>query len=84
MSHPAWAYRTFTRAADEYEEKKGMKRTAAALVAMLLVVLLAAGPALAVLPVILGTDHAEQLKGTNDAEEIRSLGGCRRDRGRSG
>ena len=53
-----------------------MKRTVAALVAMLLVVLLAAGPALAVLPVIFGTDHAEQLKGTNDAEEIRSLGGA--------
>ena len=53
-----------------------MKRTAAALVAMLVVVFLAAGPALAVLPVILGTDHAEQLKGTNDAEEIRALGGA--------
>ena len=51
-----------------------MKRTAAALVAMLLVVFLAAGPALAVLPVILGTDHAEQLEGTNAAEEIRGLG----------
>ena len=38
-----------------------MKRTAAALVTMLLVMFLAVGPALAVLPVILGTDHAEHL-----------------------
>ncbi len=53
-----------------------MKRTAAALVAMLLVVFLAAGPALAILPVILGTDHAEQLRGTDDAEEIRGPGGA--------
>ncbi len=42
---------------------------------MLLVVFLAAGPALAALPLILGTDAAEQLEGTKIAEEIRGLGG---------
>ena len=53
-----------------------MKLTAGALGAMLLVVLLAAGPALAALPLIVGTHHAEQLKGSKDAEEIRGLGGA--------
>ena len=46
---------------------------------MMLVVFLAAGPALATLPalpLIVGTDHAEQLEGTNGAEEIRGLGGA--------
>jgi Ca2+-binding RTX toxin-like protein len=52
-----------------------VKRTTGVMVTMLLVVLFAAGPALAALPVILGTDHAEQLKGTKNAEEIRGLGG---------
>jgi Ca2+-binding RTX toxin-like protein len=52
-----------------------MKRTTGALVAMLLVVFLAAGPALAALPLIVGTDRAEQIKGTRHAEEIRGLGG---------
>ena len=60
---------------DEDEEEKGMKRTTRALVAMLLVVFLAAGPALAALPLLLGTDQAEQIKGTNNAEEIRGLRG---------
>jgi Ca2+-binding RTX toxin-like protein len=36
---------------------------------------LAAGSALAALPLIVGTDHAEQIKGTNNTEEIRGLGG---------
>jgi Ca2+-binding RTX toxin-like protein len=63
------------RGAEEYEEGKGMKRTTGALVTMLVVVFLAAGPALAALPLIVGTDHAEQIKGTNNAEEIRGLGG---------
>jgi hypothetical protein len=52
-----------------------MKRTTGALVTMLVVVFLAAGPALAALPLIVGTDHAEQIKGTNNAEEIRGLAG---------
>jgi len=52
-----------------------MKRTTGIMAAMLLVVFLAAGPALAALPVIFGTDHAEQIKGTRNAEEIRGLGG---------
>ena len=52
-----------------------MKRTIGALVAMLLVVFLAAGPALAALPLLVGTDRAEQIKGTRSAEEIRGLGG---------
>jgi Ca2+-binding RTX toxin-like protein len=60
---------------EEYEEGKGMKRTTGALVAMLVVVFLAAGPALAALPLIVGTHHAEQIRGTNNAEEIRGLGG---------
>jgi hypothetical protein len=58
---------------DEDEEEQGMKRTTGTLVAMLLVVFLAAGPALAALPLLLGTDQAEQIKGTNNAEEIRGL-----------
>ena len=62
-----------TRRRDEGE--KGMKRTTGILVAMLLTVFLAAGPALAALPLLVGTDHAEQIKGTKNAEEIRSLGG---------
>jgi Ca2+-binding RTX toxin-like protein len=57
------------------EEEKGMKPTAGALVAMLLVVLLAVGPAFADLPLVVGTDHAEQIKGTKNAEKIRGLGG---------
>jgi Ca2+-binding RTX toxin-like protein len=60
---------------EEYEEGKGMKRTTGALVTMLVVVFLAAGPALAALPLIVGTHHAEQIRGTNNAEEIRGLGG---------
>ena len=52
-----------------------MKRTTGILVAMLLAVFLAAGPALAALPLLVGTDQAEQLKGTKNAEEIRGLGG---------
>ena len=63
------------RGAEEYEEGKGMKRTTGALVTMLVVVFLAAGPALAALPLIVGTGHAEQIKGTRHAEEIRGLGG---------
>ncbi len=67
------------RGTGEYEEEKVMKRTTGALVAMMLVVFLAAGPALAALPalpLIVGTAAAEQLKGTNGAEEIRGLGGA--------
>lgn len=52
-----------------------MKQATGVLVAMMLVVFLAAGPALAALPVIFGTDHAEQIKGTKNAEEIRGLAG---------
>ena len=51
-----------------------MKQTTGASVAMMLVAFLAAGPALAALPLIVGT-AAEQLKGMNGAEEIRGLGG---------
>ena len=40
-----------------------------------LVVSLWAGPALASLPLIVGTDAGEQIRGTSKAEEIRGLGG---------
>jgi Ca2+-binding RTX toxin-like protein len=52
-----------------------MKRTTGVLVTMCLVVLLPAGPALAALPLIVGTSSGEQIKGTKNAEEIRGLGG---------
>jgi Ca2+-binding RTX toxin-like protein len=52
-----------------------MKRTTGVLVAMCLVALLSAGPALAALPLIVGTSSGEQIKGTKNAEEIRGLGG---------
>ena len=52
-----------------------MKRTTGVLVAMCLVVLLSAGPALGALPLIVGTNVGEQIKGTKNAEEIRGLGG---------
>jgi Ca2+-binding RTX toxin-like protein len=52
-----------------------MKQTTGFLVTVLLAVFLAAGPALAALPVIVGTDASEQIKGTKNAEEIRGLAG---------
>jgi hypothetical protein len=51
------------------------KTASGVLVAMLLVVLLSAGPALAALPLIVGTNVAERITGTKNAEEIRGLGG---------
>ena len=52
-----------------------MKRKTGVLVATCLVVLLSAGPALAALPLIVGTNSGEQINGTKNAEEIRGLGG---------
>ena len=43
--------------------------------AVFVVVLLAAGLALATLPLIVGTDAGERITGTKVAEEIRGLGG---------
>jgi hypothetical protein len=54
---------------------KNMKRTTGVMVAMWLVVLLSLGPALAALPLIVGTNAGEQIRGTRNAEEIRGLGG---------
>jgi Ca2+-binding RTX toxin-like protein len=51
-----------------------MKLTTKVLVAMLVVVFLSAVPALATLPVIVGTSAGEQIMGTRNAEEIRGLG----------
>ena len=52
------------------------KTASGVMVAMsFLVVLLSAGPALAALPLIVGTDAAERITGTKNAEEIRGLGG---------
>ena len=52
-----------------------MKRTTRVLVATCLVILLSAGPALAALPLIVGTNAGERISGTKNAEEIRALGG---------
>ena len=52
-----------------------MKRTTAILVAMCLVVFLSVGPALAALPLIVGTNSGERITGTKNAEKIRGLGG---------
>ena len=52
-----------------------MKRTTRVLVATCLVILLSAGPALAALPLIVGTNAGERITGTKNAEEIRALGG---------
>jgi Ca2+-binding RTX toxin-like protein len=41
----------------------------------LMVVFLSAGPVLAALPLIVGTDAGERITGTRNAEEIRGLGG---------
>jgi len=51
------------------------KTASGVLVEMLVVVLLSAGPALAALPLIVGTNAAERITGTKNAEEIRGLGG---------
>jgi Ca2+-binding RTX toxin-like protein len=57
-------------------EVKNMKRTTAILlVAMCLVVFLSVGPALAALPLIVGTNAGERITGTKNAEKIRGLGG---------
>jgi Ca2+-binding RTX toxin-like protein len=57
-------------------KENNMKRmTGDLLVAMFLVVFLSAAPALAALPLIVGTDAGEQIRGTKNAEEIRGLGG---------
>jgi hypothetical protein len=56
-------------------EVMNMKRTTGVMVAMWLVVLLLVGPALAALPLIVGTNAGEQIRGTRNAEEIRGLGG---------
>jgi Ca2+-binding RTX toxin-like protein len=54
-----------------------MKRTIGVVpVAIFLLAFLSAGPALAALPLIVGTDASEQIRGTNSAEEIRGLGGA--------
>jgi len=45
------------------------------LVAIFVVVFLSAGPALATLPLIVGTNAGERITGTKNAEEVRSLGG---------
>jgi Ca2+-binding RTX toxin-like protein len=52
-----------------------MKRTISVLAAMCSVLSLFAGTALAALPLIVGSDSAEQINGTSNAEEIRGLGG---------
>ena len=52
-----------------------MKRTTGVLGATCLVILLSAGPALAALPLIVGTNAGERITGTKNAEEIRALGG---------
>src|SRR5215212_113397 len=52
-----------------------MKRTTRVLGATCLVILLSAGPALAALPLIVGTNAGERIIGTKNAEEIRALGG---------
>jgi Ca2+-binding RTX toxin-like protein len=52
-----------------------MKRTTRVLAAILAVVFLSAGPALAALPLIVGTNAGERITGTKNAEEIRGLGG---------
>jgi Ca2+-binding RTX toxin-like protein len=57
-------------------EETDMKRTIGVVpVAIFLLAFLSAGPALAVLPLIVGTDDGEQIRGTNSTEEIRGLGG---------
>jgi Ca2+-binding RTX toxin-like protein len=53
-----------------------MKRTTRVLVAIFAAVLLSAGPALAALPLIVGTSAGERITGTKNAEEIRGLGGA--------
>jgi Ca2+-binding RTX toxin-like protein len=54
-----------------------MKRTIGVIpVAIFLVTYLWAVPALAALPLIVGTDAAEQIRGTNKAADIRGLGGA--------
>jgi hypothetical protein len=50
-------------------------KTATAVMVAMFVVSLSAGPALAALPLIVGTDAAERITGTKVAEEIRGLGG---------
>ena len=52
-----------------------MKRTTRVLAAIFAVVFLSAGPALAALPLIVGTNAGERITGTKNAEEIRGLGG---------
>ena len=52
-----------------------MKRTTKVLVAMLVVLFLSAAPALATLPLIVGTSAGEQIMGTSNAERILGLGG---------
>ncbi len=46
------------------------------LAATFVVVLISAGPALAVLPLIVGTNAPERISGTRNAEEIRALDGA--------
>jgi Ca2+-binding RTX toxin-like protein len=53
-----------------------MKRTTRVLAAIFAVVFLSAGPALAALPLIVGTNAGERITGTKNAEEIRGLGGA--------
>jgi Ca2+-binding RTX toxin-like protein len=66
-----------TSRTNEDEQEKDMKQTTGVLlVAMFVVMFLSAGPALAALPLIVGTDSGEQIKGTKNAEEIRGLGGA--------
>jgi hypothetical protein len=65
----------FSESRGEQKGEHHMKRTIRVLVAMCLVVLLCAEPALAALPLIVGTDSGEQINGTSNAEEIRGLEG---------
>jgi Ca2+-binding RTX toxin-like protein len=51
------------------------RKTATVVLVAMCVVSLSAGPALAALPLIIGTDAAERITGTKVAEEIRGLGG---------
>ena len=50
-------------------------KTATAVLVAMFVVSLSAGPALAALPLIVGTDAAERITGTKVAEEVRGLRG---------
>ena len=56
-------------------EEGNMKRATKVLVAIFVVVFLSAAPAMATLPLIVGTSAGDQIMGTSNAEEILGLGG---------